>query len=214
VTSPAALSTRVAVLRRYVMADSTDCRNGSCLIVEVVVMRRGRLPVPRVDRLAFWDGVRAGLPVREAAAVAGAERTAEQWFRAAGGVKGKRAAGAGERPVPVGGRAGGDRGGGGGGGAAAGDRGPAGAGAVDGEPGDPPERDPAGVPGGGRSRRRPSSGRGGRRPRSWPGIPGCAAGFRTGCGNAGRRRRSASCWHGSSRASRRCGCLAQRSLTP
>lgn len=46
-------------------------------------MRRGRLPVPRVDRLAFWDGVRAGLPVREAAAVAGAERTAEQWFRAA-----------------------------------------------------------------------------------------------------------------------------------
>jgi IS30 family transposase len=58
------------------------------LIVEVVVMRRGRLPVPRVDRLAFWDGVRAGLPVREAAAAAGAERTAEQWFRAAGGVKG------------------------------------------------------------------------------------------------------------------------------
>ena len=51
-------------------------------------MRRGRLPVPRADRLAFWDGVRAGLPVREAAAAAGLERTAEQWFRVAGGVKG------------------------------------------------------------------------------------------------------------------------------
>jgi transposase, IS30 family len=58
------------------------------LIVEVVVMRRGRLPVPRADRLVFWDGVRAGLPVREAAVAAGVERTAEQWFRAAGGVKG------------------------------------------------------------------------------------------------------------------------------
>jgi IS30 family transposase len=58
------------------------------LIVEVVVMRRGRLPVPRADRLVFWDGVRAGLAVREAAAAAGLERTAEQWFRVAGWVKG------------------------------------------------------------------------------------------------------------------------------
>jgi len=51
-------------------------------------MRRGRLPVPRAGRLDFWDGVRAGLSVREAAVAAGAERTAEQWFRQAGGVKG------------------------------------------------------------------------------------------------------------------------------
>jgi transposase, IS30 family len=58
------------------------------LIVEVVVMRRGRLPVPREARLGFWEAVRAGLPVREAAVAAGVERTAEQWFRAAGGVKG------------------------------------------------------------------------------------------------------------------------------
>jgi transposase, IS30 family len=69
-------------------ADSTGGCNGSSLIVEVVVMRRGRLPVPRADRLVFWDGVRAGLAVREAAAAAGLERTAEQWFRVAGGVKG------------------------------------------------------------------------------------------------------------------------------
>src|SRR6266704_2718410 len=42
------------------------------LIVEVVVLqRRGRLPVPRVARLAFWDGIRAGLGVREAAVAAG-----------------------------------------------------------------------------------------------------------------------------------------------
>jgi transposase, IS30 family len=57
------------------------------LIVEVVVMRRGRPPVPREARLAFWEAVRAGLPMREAAAAAGALRTAELWFRAAGGVK-------------------------------------------------------------------------------------------------------------------------------
>ena len=50
--------------------------------------RRGRLPLPRSVRLAFWDGVRAGLPVAEAGAAAGAARTAEDWFRAAGGVKG------------------------------------------------------------------------------------------------------------------------------
>src|SRR6266704_2659096 len=84
------------------------------LIVEVVVLqRRGRLPVPREARLAFWDGIRAGLG------------------------------------VPVGGRAGGDCGGGGGRGAAAGDRGAAGAGGVDGEPGDRAEQQPAGLPGGG-----------------------------------------------------------------
>jgi IS30 family transposase len=46
------------------------------------------LPLPRSVRLAFWDGVRAGLAVPEAAAAAGAARTAEGWFRQAGGVKG------------------------------------------------------------------------------------------------------------------------------
>ncbi len=50
--------------------------------------RRGRLPLPRSVRLAFWDGVRGGLPVAEAGVAAGAGRTAEDWFRAAGGVKG------------------------------------------------------------------------------------------------------------------------------
>jgi IS30 family transposase len=38
--------------------------------------------------VAFWEAVRAGLAVREAAAAAGVERTAEVWFRRAGGVKG------------------------------------------------------------------------------------------------------------------------------
>jgi IS30 family transposase len=67
--------------------------------VEVVVMvRRGRLPLPRSVRVAFWEGVRAGLPVAEAAVAAGAGRTAEGWFRAAGGVKANGPArGAGER---------------------------------------------------------------------------------------------------------------------
>jgi transposase, IS30 family len=53
-----------------------------------VVKRRGRLPLPRSVRLEFWDGVRAGLGVPEAAVAAGAARTAEGWFRQAGGVKG------------------------------------------------------------------------------------------------------------------------------
>jgi len=53
-----------------------------------VLKRRGRLPVPRAARAVFWDGLRGGLGVREAAAAAGAGRTAEDWFRAAGGVKG------------------------------------------------------------------------------------------------------------------------------
>ena len=42
------------------------------LIVEVVVLqRRGRLPVPREGRLAFWEAVRAGVPVPDAAAAGG-----------------------------------------------------------------------------------------------------------------------------------------------
>src|SRR6266568_9019149 len=59
------------------------------LIMEVVVLqRRGRLPVPREGRLAFWEAVRAGVPVPDAAAAGGVLRTAETWFRQAGGVKG------------------------------------------------------------------------------------------------------------------------------
>jgi IS30 family transposase len=54
----------------------------------VVIVRRGRLPLPRSVRAAFWDGVRAGLPVGEAGVAAGAGRSAEEWFRRAGGVKG------------------------------------------------------------------------------------------------------------------------------
>jgi IS30 family transposase len=53
-----------------------------------VIVRRGRLPLPRSVRAAFWDGVRAGLSVGEAGAAAGAGRSAEEWFRRAGGVKG------------------------------------------------------------------------------------------------------------------------------
>jgi IS30 family transposase len=63
----------------------------------VVLVRRGRLPLPRVSRQAFWDGVRSGLPVAEAGAAAGVGRSAEEWFRRAGGVKGNG-------PGPVSGR--------------------------------------------------------------------------------------------------------------
>jgi IS30 family transposase len=62
-----------------------------------VLERRGRLPLPRAVRVAFWDGVRAGLGVREAGVAAGAGRSAEEWFRRAGGVKGNG-------PGPVSGR--------------------------------------------------------------------------------------------------------------
>jgi transposase, IS30 family len=72
------------------------------LLVEVVVMvRRGRLPLPRSVRVAFWEGVRAGLPVAEAAEVSGAGRTAEGWFRAAGGVTSNGPAAAGQRPLSL-----------------------------------------------------------------------------------------------------------------
>jgi IS30 family transposase len=57
--------------------------------VEVVVAKLGRPAVPRALRVRFWDGVRCGLSVREAAAAAGVHRhQAEAWFREAGGVKG------------------------------------------------------------------------------------------------------------------------------
>src|SRR5215469_5192551 len=76
-------------------ADSIGRCNGS-LLAEVVVKMRGRLPLPRSVRLAFWEGIRAGLPVRVAAEAVGC-RAAEEWLRAAGGVVGNA-------PRPVGGR--------------------------------------------------------------------------------------------------------------
>ncbi len=52
-------------------------------------MRLGRPVLAREVRVAFWDGVRAGLGVEEAAGAAGAGReTARRWVVAAGGVKG------------------------------------------------------------------------------------------------------------------------------
>ena len=57
--------------------------------MEVVVARTGRVPLPREVRVAFWDGVRAGLGPEEAAVAAGAGRHAgRRWMAAAGGVKG------------------------------------------------------------------------------------------------------------------------------
>ena len=49
----------------------------------------GRPAVPRAGRVRFWDGIRSGLGLREAAAAAGVHRhQAEAWFREAGGVPG------------------------------------------------------------------------------------------------------------------------------
>ena len=61
------------------------------------MVKRGRLPLPRDRRVAFWEGVRAGLSWREAAVAAGVPGTAQEWFRRAGGVKGNG-------PGPVSGR--------------------------------------------------------------------------------------------------------------
>jgi IS30 family transposase len=53
------------------------------------VAKAGRPPVPRARRSGFWDGIRSGLSLREAAAAAGVGwHQAETWFREAGGVKG------------------------------------------------------------------------------------------------------------------------------
>jgi len=53
------------------------------------VAKLGRPVVPGALRVRFWDGVRSGLGLREAAAAAGVHRhQAEAWFREAGGVKG------------------------------------------------------------------------------------------------------------------------------
>jgi IS30 family transposase len=49
----------------------------------------GRPALPRVVRVAFWAGIRAGLGVEAAGAAAGIERRAAwKWLRQAGGVKG------------------------------------------------------------------------------------------------------------------------------
>ena len=56
--------------------------------------KMGRPPVPRTVRVRFWDGIRLGLGLREAAAAAGVHRQlAQEWFREAGGVKGNAPAG-------------------------------------------------------------------------------------------------------------------------
>jgi IS30 family transposase len=63
-------------------------------LLEVVVAKLGRPRAPGAVRARFWDGVRSGLGLREAAAAAGVHRgQAERWFREAGGVKGNGAAG-------------------------------------------------------------------------------------------------------------------------
>ena len=50
--------------------------------------KMGRPAFPREVRVAFWDGVRSGLGVEEAAAAAGVSRNAGwRWVQAAGGVK-------------------------------------------------------------------------------------------------------------------------------
>jgi hypothetical protein len=50
-------------------------------------------PAPlRTARAVFWDGIRSGLRLREAAEAAGVDRyRAEAWFREAGGVAGNGA---------------------------------------------------------------------------------------------------------------------------
>ena len=56
------------------------------------MVKNGRPGVPRSVQAGFWDGVRSGLGVREAALAAGVGRSkAEVWFRQAGGVKGNGA---------------------------------------------------------------------------------------------------------------------------
>jgi hypothetical protein len=53
------------------------------------VAKMGTPGLPCEVRVAFWDGIRAGLGVQEAAAAAGAGRNAAWlWMRRAGGVKG------------------------------------------------------------------------------------------------------------------------------
>jgi IS30 family transposase len=53
----------------------------------VVVLKAGRLGLPRVVRVEFWELVGAGVPWTVAGARCGAEKAAERWFRDAGGVR-------------------------------------------------------------------------------------------------------------------------------
>jgi IS30 family transposase len=62
-----------------------------------VGLKTGRRQVPRVVREQFWELVRAGVGWRQAAVRCGGLKTAETWFRQAGGVKSNGA-------HPVGGR--------------------------------------------------------------------------------------------------------------
>jgi IS30 family transposase len=65
------------------------------LIMEVAAMKHGRPAAPRALQAQFWEGIRSGLSVVEAALAAGADRQmALRWFQQAGGVKGN-----GPRPV-------------------------------------------------------------------------------------------------------------------
>jgi IS30 family transposase len=58
------------------------------LIMEVVAMKYGRPGSPRDVRVQFWEGVRAGLTVRDAALGAGVgPAKGFMWFQVAGGVK-------------------------------------------------------------------------------------------------------------------------------
>jgi IS30 family transposase len=58
-------------------------------LLEVVVAKIGRPGRPRGVKVAFWEGIRAGLGQDAAAGAAGVDReTARRWVRDAGGVKG------------------------------------------------------------------------------------------------------------------------------
>jgi transposase, IS30 family len=64
----------------------------------IVVDLRGRPQVPRAVRAGFWEGVRSGLSVQEAAQAAGVRlNSARAWFREAGGVPGNGPAAGGGR---------------------------------------------------------------------------------------------------------------------
>jgi transposase, IS30 family len=65
----------------------------------VASLRRGRIPLPRAVRVAFWEAVAAGWPAVDAGVMSGAgARTGVYWLKRAGGV---RSAG---QPGPAGGR--------------------------------------------------------------------------------------------------------------
>jgi IS30 family transposase len=60
--------------------------------MEVAAMKSGRPAVPMPVQVAFWEGVRSGLGIGEAAVVSGVSPArAYGWFKLAGGVKGNGA---------------------------------------------------------------------------------------------------------------------------